>query len=181
MKTCLLFIIVMLASALVADSGKSTVSADERAARKVKFYEIQMRKNGGIVIKPGSQQGQFLIVYENGKINPKIVEAAAEKIRKGYRIAIQTKPDDPVSINNVESIIKKIEANLILFVISDNNSSTTMLIAPENKWAILNAAPLYKEVSNEISLQRLEKEIMRSFAILSGSFSSQFPNSIAIP
>lgn len=179
MKIIILSLITILYSGFgIAQTQKSLLSLEEREARKAKFYEIQMKKNGGIVIKPGSQQGRFLFVYDAHNVELEVLDSSARKLSKEYRIAINVEEGTSIDVNNANRFVKENNVNLVVFVLNNKNSDTTLLVAPENRWGILNISPLIKDVSKRTANERIEKEIKRLFAILSGSFSSQFPNSL---
>ena len=65
---------------------------------------------------------------------------------------------------------------LTLFVI-DDPTMPNVLVAPENRWAAVNVAPL-KSDKEPFFRARVLKELTRGFAMLCGASDSQFPGAL---
>ena len=177
MKRSFVVIATLVVGMTVLAQAKAHITDEEKALRKAKFYEVQMKKNGGILTKPGSQKGNFSIFYDSD-YQTEVFENIAKKLSKEFKISVVNRKCESIRLDAVDEIIGKYDTNLSLFITIDDKSNTTLLIAPENKWGILNIKPLINGAAKDRVAIRIEKEILRAFAILSGSFSSQFPNTI---
>ena len=183
MRRIALFMVAAVAASLFAEQAdKHRATPEEREARKAKFHEIQMRKNGGIVIKPGSQQGRVLIVNAQKRVSTDVLDLAAKQIAKEMRIGVEVgSAGEDVTAQTAGKAAASMNAQLTLFVVDHAGDDTTMLTAPENRWGIVNVSPLAAGVSGDVLAGRVRKEVSRAFAMLAGASSSQYQGSIMSP
>lgn len=171
MKKLLVFHIVAVALA-TSSYAKETVSPEELAARKAAHQAEVDKRTGGRIVKPGSQQGE--IVYADcQKLIPKSwIEESVAYFEKETRFKISIVSDASFDLKN-----PKIHGNATLFVI-DDPSLPAILVAPENRWAFVNVAPITKEQRPAFLEARVKKELSRGFAYLCGAANSQYPQAL---
>ena len=183
MKKFVTYSFAMLVSVLLAEQvagHKATV--EEREARKARFHEIQMRKNGGVVIKPGSQQGHVLIANTQKRVRSDVLELTSMQLAQELRIDVKVGTvNEDVTPKSAEKMVSAMKAQLTLFIVDHFDDTTSLLIAPENRWGMVNVAPLAVGATNEVLAERIRKEISRAFAMLAGAMTSQYQASILSP
>lgn len=183
MKKAIICSFAILASALLAEKAAGhKATAEEREVRKAKFHEIQMKKNGGVVIKPGSQQGHVLIVNIQKRVPSGVLELTARLLAKELRIDVKVGTvNEDVTSKTAAKAVSAMRTQLALFIVDHPDDSTSLLIAPENRWGMVNVAPLAVGATNEVLAARVRKEISRAFAMLAGAMTSQYQASILSP
>lgn len=129
-----------------------------------------LRLTGGSIEKPNSQKGE--IVYVNCQ-NAAKAEWIASSI--DY-FAKQTKFKISLGSGEFSWPNPKIQGSLSLFIV-DEKGFPSVLCAPENRWAMVNIAPLKSE-KEAFFEARVKKELTRGFAYLCGAANSRYPNSL---
>lgn len=174
---CTAFCAVAFAQAQgLAMKKKPSLSPEEQAARKAKAMERMLKHTGGMVAKPGTQKGE--IVYVN-------CQTAADRawlVDSADYFNRETKCRITVKDGSFDLASPKVEGDLTIFVV-DDAKLPKLLAAPENRWAMVNVAPL-KEGAGEkpAFLQaRTRKELSRAFGYLCGAVNSQFKGSLMAP
>jgi hypothetical protein len=171
MKYLLAFPIV--AVALAASSyAKEVVSPEELAARKAERQAEFDIRTGGRIVKPGTQQGEIVYADCQTRIPKAWIEESVAYFAKETRFKISLKGGTSFDLNN-----PKIEGNATLFII-DDASLPTILVAPENRWAFVNIAPIAKEQRPAFFEARVKKELSRGFAYLCGAANSQYQRAL---
>ena len=183
MRRIMLLAVAAFATSIFAEQvEKRRATSEEREARKAKFHEIQMRKNGGIVIKPGSQQGNVLIANVQKRVTGAVFEMVAKQISKELRIGVKVETAVlDVTAETAANAAASMNAQLTIFVVDQPGNATTLLIAPEGRWGIVNVAPLAAGTTGDALTGRVHKEVSRAFAMLAGAATSQYQGSIMSP
>lgn len=130
-----------------------------------------MKRTGGSIYKPDSQKGE--VVYVN-------CQSAAKSEWLQFSIDYfieQTKFKISLRDGKFELPSPHIFGSLSLFVV-DDPTLPNLLAAPENRWAMVNIAPLKSDKPNFFEA-RVKKELSRGFTYLCGGTDSQFPKSLA--
>lgn len=129
-------------------------------------YDYAM--DGGMIKKPGVQKGRVVFANCQEKVPVSRIERVAKSLESELNIQIDVEPGSfafpPASL----------KAEACLYVV-DDASIPTLLSAPESRWAVVNVATLQSN-NRDVFIDRVEKELVRGFALLGGSFMSQFPN-----
>ena len=172
----------VVASLFAEQASRPRITPEEREARKAKFHEIQMRKNGGIVIKPGSQQGCVLIANAQKRVPGDVFERVAKLISKELRMGVKAEAvGADVTAQTAANAATALNAQLTLFIVDHAEDATTLLVAPEGRWGIVNVAPLAAGTTGDVLAGRVHKEVSRAFAMLAGAATSQYQGSIMSP
>ena len=154
------------------DWRKITPTNDvQRLAKRAYMIEYRNKKTGGLVVKPGSQNGEIVYVNCQNKADPAWMNESIDYLTKYSKLKIRL-TNGNFSIEN-----PKIEGNLSLYIV-DDPALPNLLIAPENRWAMVNVAPLYKGVKKAYFEARVKKELSRAFAALCGFCNSSYPNAL---
>lgn len=178
----LLFAFIAAASVLstwaIDAKAKPTVkklTPEERAAR----HEQILRATGGRIIRPGSQQGRIAFVNAQRRIDAKFISEAPVKIEKATRFNVTFEDyADKVNAENAAAVLAKLGATVAVFVV-DEPVAPTMLVAPEDRWAIVNVAKLAADKAGDAFVSaRVRKEMVRAYVQLCGGASSQYPGTI---
>ena len=156
------------ASVRKADTGYTPIDPVERAAKKAKRAEMEMKSFGGMLPVANSQQGE--IVWVNcQKTAPK---AWVEEVHTYFMD--ETKFKITLKDGAFDFAAPKVEGNTTLYIIEDAKLPA-LLIAPENRWALVNISVIAAEKRPAYFQARVKKQISRAFAILCGATDSQFP------
>ena len=145
----------------------------EKKLRKAWVAERRYRHFGGDVVRAGTMSGQITVVNCQKSADASILGESIEYLRKESKFAINLKD------GKFDFPSPSIVGDLSLFVVEDPKMPT-MLLAPENRWAVLNVAPLKAgRGSNPAFFKaRILKEMSRTFAGLCGAISSNYPDSL---
>lgn len=159
-----------LAAHSVSNSTQET--AQERSKR---LQEIFYRKNGGWISKPGTGLGLILIRNEQKRVSSSLLSADIAYLRKFTKLPVSVADGDPANEPPSQEAVKKLNANLAVFVRDDDSNPSTLLVAPDDHWAVVNIAALAKDNPSQATLEfRFRKEVTRAFAFLCGGVNSQY-------
>ncbi|MDR3221345.1 MAG: hypothetical protein LBU46_04950, partial [Candidatus Accumulibacter sp.] len=92
--------------------------------------------------------------------------------------------EDRPSDKPVDAAKKALEdpRNAAVIVLGDDASLPTLLIAPEDRWAVLNVAPLAGPPDGQTKItERVNKELWRAFAFLMGAANSALDGCLMKP
>ena len=149
--------------------GKKIVKKIDRAKLQAAIY----KRTGGKLKVPGTQQGTIFYVNAQKKAPVDWLKQNADVFAANAKIDIQVK-------EGVFSFpAPKIEGNATLFVV-DDESMPSILHAPEQRWCMVNVAPLAKGAGEKTAFfaARVQKELTRGFSLLAGSQDSNYPESL---
>ena len=166
-------LLTLAAATLVVSSyAKEVVSPEELAARKAERQAEFDKRTGGRIVKPGTQQGEIVYADCQTRIPKAWIEESVAYFAKETRFKISVKSGMSFDLMN-----PKIEGNATLFII-DDVSLPAILVAPENRWALVNIAPIAKEKRPAYFEARVKKELSRGLAYLCGAANSQYPRAL---
>lgn len=165
-----------------------TVFADEPPVSKAttnrvhrSTFEQRLRATGGIVVKPGSGKGVIAVVDAQRLVPEKTVRGALRSVYRSLRLNVEYRKGEQ-SGRPTEDSVKGIGANAAIFVVDDATSPTTVLLAPEEMWAVVNVHALGKDSpAPEMLAERTGKEITRAFGWLCGAANSNMKGSVMGP
>lgn len=150
----------------VPSGGRKEITPEVRR----KIHENIMRKTGGWVVREGTGSGRCLFVDMQKTLPGESFRAAAERIGAllNCRIGYEQK-DGTVTVQGAAGALKAMKAQAAIFVIDDPEYPTT-LVAPEGRWAMINAAALTKDGAlPPVLAKRATREAWRVFAQLLGA------------
>ena len=175
MKSKILFIALLtatLGTALVAGEYTTVRTADGKVT-KMKKSEVReriYRYFGGNLKVPGKQKGKAVIVDAAMDVPKQSLDAVAKQFNDTIHIAVEVQKGE----FRFES--PKLAGEVTLFVVDDPKLPMS-LIAPESRWAIVNAATLKSE-KTQFYDARIRKETVRTLVALLGGCNSTYPDAL---
>ena len=157
---------------LVLGAETSSPSPEDVAAKRARARQMFLQKTGGYLNKPGTQQGEIVYVNCQNRAPKAWIEESITYFSKETKFKISLKEGGTFDLNG-----PKIEGNATLFII-DDTALPAILVAPENRWAFVNIAPIAKEQRPAYFEARVKKELTRGFSFLCGATNSQFPRAL---
>lgn len=151
-------------------TGVFVALAFAASAAKKMTEDDYIQREGGLVLEPNTQKGEIAYVNCQSSAKDAWIEESAKYFRRESKFNIS------VSKGTFDLKSPKIVGAVTLFII-DDASMPTLLSAPENRWAMVNVAPL-KSDKEPFFRARVLKELTRGFALLCGASDSQFPGAL---
>lgn len=132
--------------------------------------EAKLKRTGGRIVKPGTQKGE--VVYINCQSEAKVewIRESIDYFTKETRFKISLKE------GKFNLARPDVRGSVSLFIV-DDPALPNLLAAPENRWAMVNMAPLKCEKPAFFEA-RVKKQLTRGFAYLCGGTNSQYPCAI---
>lgn len=127
-------------------------------------------KTGGELVKRGSFTGCVAIIDEQSELDHTNVVMVAKLLAES------------TLCNVIATIDRHCSANFTIRIVSDDRTPV-MLLAPEDKWAVVNVKHIADDVHSiqdrdALFASRSRKEIIKAFSLLCGGGSSQFPGNL---
>jgi len=169
-----LIIACLAASAFVAfadDNASSTAAAELLKHNKKDF--LLLRAGGGKVEKPGTKKGEIVIVNAQTAASSSWIDEQLAYFNKETHFNV-TQRSGSFSLPS-----PKVEGNMTIYVV-DDPALPVSLIAPENRWAMMNIATL-KSDKPAFYEARVKKALSRTFGQLCGGMASNFQLSLVGP
>ena len=161
--------------------GKSQKMTPEQVAERVARIKAKKYASlGGIVVKKGSQKGKIAILNAQTKMPRAAIDEVIATLRQETKLNVVCEPCD-VAEKPADAFAAH-QAGLVLKLI-DNAAEPVVLVAPEDRWAVLNVANLGRglpdnALKDNLFAARCRKEFYRVFSMLCGGIASQFPNNL---
>lgn len=143
------------------------IDVAKRAEIKAKREQRAMEQYGGNLLRPNSQKGEIVLVDGQKRISKAWIDEVLLYFTEETNLKFGYKQ------GAFDFAAPKIEGNLTLFLV-DDAKLPAILVAPENRWAMLNAATLAKEERPAFFQARCKKQLSRTLALLCGASNSQF-------
>lgn len=174
MKQLIIALTLGLAVTVIAEEAKKITPEEAAAQREAKRAEF-MKKTGGRIDKPGSQQGFIAFVNTQKKLDQKNIAKVADWLASETRYNVKCVPG---TAGEPEAVKTAAKANLAVIVV-DDAKAPVMLIAPEDGWAVVNVAKLDRNLKTDAAKakffeKRCRQEILRAYSLLCGGGGSQF-------
>lgn len=148
------------------DGQMHPVKKVDRAKLEAAIY----KRTGGKLKIPGTQQGKVVYVNCQKVADAQILKEHAAFFAKELKIEIET-VDGSFDLSK-----PNVQGNASLFIIDDPMLPMS-LVAPENKWAMVNIAQL-KTDKDAFFKARVKKQLTRGFCFLGGAVASQYPQAL---
>jgi len=159
---------VFALSAESAEPHKERLSTIER---KAKLEAVVNQRVGGFIERPGTAKGSITYVNCQQKAPKAWIDESIAYFSEVTKFKINF-AEGTFDIKN-----PKVEGNVAIFIV-DDDGLPTLLIAPENRWAMVNIAPIAQEKRPIFFEQRTKKELSRAFAYLCGATGSKYERSL---
>ncbi len=139
-------------------------------------------KLGGFVIDPASYQGSIVFVnaqtsLDEGEIK-KVISNVVSCVRYNIKVVKGAKPAALPSAGDM----KAAGGTVAVFVVEDN-SLPPLLVAPEERWAMVNVGKLKAGLNDDVLGKRMftvraRGELLRAFLMATGCARSQYNNNL---
>lgn len=150
------------------ESPHAPLTAEKKAELRRERRERRLAESGGIVERDMQGNSALIINAAQGAIPMECIEEAAASIRGLALVKVETSTGDPSGKHRPTA-----EHPVVVAVVNDPSSDTTILVAPEQSWATLNVSPLLRDKpSAEILASRMHKEIWRATSMAMGAANS---------
>ncbi len=154
---------------IIACAALAALALTADAARKASEEEY-IRREGGLVLEPGTQKGEIAYVNCQSAARDEWIDEIAAYFRREAKFKVS------VGRGAFDLKSPKLAGDMTLFVV-DDPAMPVLLVAPENRWAAVNVATLRSE-KEPFFRARVLKELSRGFAMLCGASDSQFPGAL---
>jgi len=154
------YIALLLSLVCLAAHATAQSEAEERAE-----YEAF----GGVLKRPNTQKGRVVLVNCQKKLPLDALAVSAALFEKEVQFGVE------VEEGVFDFPSPAIHGEASLFVV-DDPKLPTLLVAPENRWALVNVSALGG--NGEVFRSRSKKEIARAFGLLGGAFQSTFKQTL---
>lgn len=174
--------LIVLISSVLALSSIAETDAETRAANKKRFEEVYTKKLGGRLLAPGSLKGTIGFVDRSSGIDHleinKMISTVSKEMKYNYKVQKQEAKGGLPSQDDVRAV----GCDVAIFIVSDAHLPP-MLVAPEERWSLVNVEKLRKGLKEDVVGKRLlgarcRGELMRAFALVCGNGTSQYPNNV---
>lgn len=164
----------------IMNTPVNELTPEEHAIRTAHVKDTKLRIFGEDIIKPGSQQGRIAIVNAQDKLPALEIDKTVAMLYRcaKFKFDIMKEAATSNALDMAASACNRLDVNIAILIVNDG-TTPAMLVAPEDRWAIVNVGkldvgltqgPLYSRMFNA----RCRKEIVRAFSLLCGGGSSQF-------
>ena len=126
---------IAVVSASVVAAGDSELSKEES----------RYRRTGGEIVRRGTYAGK--IVFANSQSRLAASEVAGVCAEIGAELGVRMECAE-VAERDPARLLREMAANAVLVVV-DDPSAPTLLVAPEDRWAVVNVARLVDDLPGE--------------------------------
>ena len=168
----LVFMTAVASTILAIGAETASSSPEDIDAKRTRAKQMFLQKTGGYLNKPGTQRGEICYINCQSRAPLSWINESIAYFGKETKFKISLRENGSFDLNN-----PKIEGNATLFII-DDAALPAILVAPENRWAFVNIAPIAKEQRPAYFEARVKKELTRGFSFLCGATNSQFPRAL---
>ena len=106
--------------------------------------KVQTRKTGGMVRKAGSARGEFVVLNAQRTVPAEAVAPVVGALDKSIRVQSKVVSAEGVTAGNAKAEIAK--AGGVLGVALVEGGGPSLLVAPEDGWAVVDVASLAKDI-----------------------------------
>lgn len=150
--------------------GDSATTNLTREARR----ELMMKRQGGILVKPGSQRGKAIIFNAQTAIDRTNIVAVARKMSRDLRLRFDVIDGTLDGLKGDWSSILKKENAAAAVIVGDDTGTPSLLVAPDEFWAVVNVSRLGDGLKTDSAKKkfvpnRIKRQIFRGFALIGGS------------
>ena len=175
---------VMCVTVLVlADENKSQRTPEElQAAKAAKgraiMAKMHMKRTGGDIIKPGTGAGKIAIINAQKRVSLDEIKKPFPRVLQALRLATVFHDGEPTDVASAKTTLVKFDAQIGVFIL-DRVGFPTLLVSPDEGWAMVNVAALAVDSPDSMKLAaRVRKETLRGFALICGAADSQYKMSL---
>ena len=174
-------IAVLLAVSAVAGAATNRVHKTLSPEEREKRLEAFNRQTGGYVVKPDSGNGRILIANAQKRIPARAFVRVANVARMRMKLPVECgEADAAMAAKPTSRSAAELKATLVVFVTDDPASGSTILTAPDERWAVVNVAAVGAGAPDAEALEnRVRRAVSRAIGILCGAGGSQYADSLS--
>ena len=147
--------------------GEDAVDKSVKRGRRSHAY------TGGFVMRP-AQGKSICFANAQSMVAENVLQSAAQEISRAVGINITVSRLDDANADPASLRDKQTAAVVVVRAVKEA-SGPTMVVAPENAWAVLDVGALAKDgAASEVLVERVRKELWRTTAIMLGASDSTF-------
>ena len=157
----------------------STVATEKRKLtpeeRKARIQLSMMKRNGGIVRDKRDMAGSFKVINAQDKIgNDKLAGYLSDVEDSAlFELKLESAQPKSVTLATIDKALEASKADVAVFIIEDD-MLPGLLVAPENRWAVINIKPY----AGEFQTLRVGRELARAVAYVGGAACDGFGMSL---
>ena len=178
MKYAIITLQLLAMTVAVAATNRvhKTLSPEEREKRHQEF----LRQTGGYVVKPDPGNGRILIANAQKRVPSRAFSRVANVARMRMKLAIESCDVEVVKAAHPTAIsARELRATLVVFVTDDPSSKSTILLSPDERWAIVNVSALGIDAPDAETVEnRTRHAVSRAVGFLCGAGGSQYADSL---
>jgi len=165
-------------AAVAAKLPKPALTLEERKAARAEREQRRLSEDGGEVIRPGTMRGWILFANGQTLVDQFEIEEARDYLWDTLNFNIKVEKSGKVTPATVSAALAKSGANAGVFLTEDP-SLPILLVAPEERWAIVNATKIAEGAKTPKYVEmRIKKEVVRAFVYLCGGANSSYGGSL---
>lgn len=176
MRACLMLSVLSLVSAVAVaaqtkeSAPKKSMTPEEIRANKERIYQ----KTGGFIVKPGI--GHLSVVNCQKVCSLASSETVRQRMQEAIRVAVKYYDNSyAFDFATVADQVRAVGGKGALFIVDDPKLPMT-LYSPEQRWGLMNVAPLKKGNPSPSKLdKRFRKLYIRAFCTAFGGGASKYP------
>ena len=169
MKRLIVILAVAVALGAFADGAPAPKKKISPEKLRETIRKVQAKKTGGIVRKEGSAKGTFVVVNAQRRVSESDLAPVAETLGQWMHVQAKVVSAEAGSVDAKAAKAAISKAGGVLGVAVVEGDGPTLLVAPEDGWALVDAAALAKDGADAKTLAaRVRKEALRAFAFVSG-------------
>ena len=178
-----LMVFAFAAVALAASAVDTPAKGQKKRLTTAERQAIIYKHTGGKIDRPNSQKGRIVFLNAQKKMPVSEIQEAIKTLEKAERfnfvIEEGTIAKGSACPFTAEKTARKAD---VLVALIDDPAAPTFLAAPEEHWAVVNAAKLDAGLKGDavakFSAPRFRKQIMRALVHAVGTATTQFPDNI---
>ena len=168
MKKLMIVVAAFVAATVLADAASPapTLTKEEKIARRKAASAKRIAMNGGWIER--APEGKLIRIVNAQTTAPESAIAdTIASIKHTLMFAVEVVPGE------AGKSYRSTEENPIVITLTDKGEDATLLVAPEQAWAIVNTASLAKDApAADVLADRTQKEIWRARALVMGASNS---------
>ena len=134
---------------------------------------------GGTLTRPDALTGKAIVVNAQKVVPSDLLTNTMHTLNKSLNTKILVQDSEPLQIKEMKGKVKELKAQEAVFIVHDPDCPSTIMVAPDDNWAMVNVAVLSADNAKPaFVVARTNKELLRAFLMLCGAFDSSYDNSV---
>ncbi len=168
---------IVLAATIAANGVEELVrgtrkmpTAEKRAEIYQRYRQRQTMKEGGIVVRPDPMRKRVVLMDVRSEVPRHVLDAVAAEIARSLSIEVDVLDHDGGFDTRLpENALQDQRIGLLIVFAHATGFPTTLLVAPESRWAVIDTGRLAADKNAGKLEERVHKETLRALAIAGGA------------